>query len=87
MKKLIFTTLFAALFLACFAQKPRMVVFYNLENLFDTINDPNINDEEFLPDSPRKWNSYKYNTKLSNIEQVLFDIALINKEYPAVIGV
>lgn len=28
MKKLIFTTLFAALFLACFAQKPRMVVFY-----------------------------------------------------------
>lgn len=87
MKKLIFTTLFAALMLACFAQKPRMVVFYNLENLFDTINDPNVNDEEFLPDGPRKWNTYKYNTKLSNIERVLFDIALINKEYPAVVGV
>ena len=23
------------------------IAFYNLENLFDTINDPNINDEDF----------------------------------------
>ena len=32
--------------LVAFAQKPYKVVFYNLENLFDTINDPNKNDEE-----------------------------------------
>ena len=36
------------------AQEPKqyqlgMIGFYNLENLFDTIDDPAINDEEFLP--------------------------------------
>ena len=36
MKKLLFTGLFAALIVACFAQKPYKVVFYNFENLFDT---------------------------------------------------
>jgi len=87
MKKLLFTGLFAALIAACFAQKPRMVVFYNLENFFDTINDPDTNDEEFLPDGARAWNTYKYNRKLSNVERVFFDIAAINHEYPAVIGV
>ena len=24
------------------------IAFYNLENLFDTVNDPNINDEDFI---------------------------------------
>ena len=47
MKKLLFTGLFAALIVACFAQKPYKVVFYNFENLFDTIRNPEIYDEEF----------------------------------------
>ena len=42
-KRLIFTGLLALLFAACcFAQKPYKVVFYNLENFFDTINDPEV---------------------------------------------
>ena len=44
MKKLLFTGLFAALIVACFAQKPYKVVFYNFENLFDTIRNPEIYD-------------------------------------------
>ena len=48
--------LFAA---CCFAQKPYKVVFYNLENFFDTINDPEVNDDEFTPEGPKKWNSVK----------------------------
>ena len=32
------------------AYKIGLVGFYNLENLFDTINDPLINDEEFTPE-------------------------------------
>lgn len=40
MKKLLFTGLFAALIVACFAQKPYKVVFYNFENIFDTIRNP-----------------------------------------------
>lgn len=86
-KRLIFTGLLALLFAACcFAQKPYKVVFYNLENFFDTINDPEVNDE-FTPEGPKKWNSVKYAKKLGNTEKVLFDIAGIDKDYPIVIGV
>ncbi len=47
------------------------IAYYNLENLFDTINDPNTNDEEFLPDGGMKWNSVKYNHKLKNMSEAL----------------
>jgi len=30
------------------------IAFYNLENLFDTINDPDIFDDDFTADAPRK---------------------------------
>jgi len=93
-KKLLFTGIFAALVLACLAQKPYKVVFYNLENLFDTINDPEILDDEFTPEGPKKWNSAKYNKKLSNIEKVFADITAVGMgdkltvaDYPVVIGV
>ena len=32
-----------------------MIGFYNLENLFDTIDSPDTNDSEFLPDGANKW--------------------------------
>lgn len=88
MKKLLLTSLLiSGIILSCFAQKPHMVVFYNLENLFDTINDPDKLDEEFLPDGVKKWNSSKYYRKQSNMDKVFFDMAAINREFPAVIGV
>lgn len=87
MKKRLFFTLSLALLLAgVFAQKPYKVAFYNLENLFDTINDPEVLDDEFTPEGPKKWNSAKYYRKLGNLERVLFDIAATDKVYPAVIG-
>lgn len=73
--------------LLAFAQKPYKVMFYNFENLFDTLNDPATFDEEFTPKGGKAWNTTKYNKKLGNLERVLFDIALIDKDYPAVIGV
>ena len=86
-KRLIFTLLLAAFIVACFAQKPYKVMFYNLENFFDTINDPEVLDDEFTPEGPKRWNSAKYYKKLGNIERVFFDIAAIDKSYPVVIGV
>ena len=77
----------SANFAAGFAQKPYKVVFYNFENLFDTINDPGVNDTEFTPEGPKKWNSYKYNKKIGNLERVLFDIASADQDFPIVIGV
>ncbi|MDE5906658.1 MAG: endonuclease/exonuclease/phosphatase family protein, partial [Alistipes sp.] len=86
MKKILFTGLFVALFAAGIAQKPYKVVFYNFENLFDTINDPDVHDEEFTPEGAKKWNSVKYNKKIGNLERVLFDIAADDRDYPIVVG-
>jgi hypothetical protein len=47
------------------------LMFYNTENLFDTIDTPNKNDEEFLPDSDKNWDSYRYWKKLKMIYQVI----------------
>jgi len=58
--------------------------FYNLENLFDTINDPNISDENYLPDSKVAWNTERYNHKLDNISLVMKSIDTIG--FPALFG-
>ena len=42
------------------AYKVGLVGFYNLENLFDTIDDPMKIDEEFLPQGLNQWNTEKY---------------------------
>ena len=87
MKKTLLSILCVSAMLFAFAQKPYKVVFYNLENWFDTINDPNKNDEEYLPEGERKWTTYRYNQKLANMSRVLFDIAAKDKNFPTVIGV
>ena len=87
MKRTLLSVLCVSAMLLAFAQKPYKVMFYNFENLFDTLNDPATFDEEFTPKGGKAWNTSKYNKKLGNLERVLFDIALIDKDYPAVIGV
>ena len=63
------------------------VLFYNVENLFDTIQDPTIYDTEFIPSGVKEWNSTKYYKKLDNLEKVFYSIAEQNKAYPTIIGV
>ncbi len=65
-----------------------VVGFYNLENFFDTINDPKINDEEFLPNSPDHWNTEKYLHKLKNMSFVISKIGTdINPDGFSLLGV
>ncbi len=52
------------------AQEIQTVAFYNVENLFDTIDGPN-DDAEFLPAAAKQWNTEKYNAKLQQIRQVM----------------
>ena len=59
------------------------VAFYNLENLFDTIDQEN-KDEEFLPDGANRWTPERYQHKLRNMSHV---ISLIGGDGPAIIGV
>jgi predicted extracellular nuclease len=54
------------------AQKTRSVVFYNVENYFDTIDGTN-DDAEFLPEGKNQWNSEKYIEKRTHINEV-FDL-------------
>lgn len=46
------------------------IMFYNVENLFDTVN-CDLNDDEFLPTGLKRWNSYRYYKKLNSISRVL----------------
>ncbi len=60
------------------------VAFYNVENLFDTEDDPHKNDNEFLPGSKKKWTETRYTKKLEDLAKVL---SSINKnELPEIIG-
>jgi hypothetical protein len=65
----------------------RTVAFYNFENLFDTINNPNY-DEEWLPKGLQRWTSEKYKQKLENLSKVLMQIGTNDqqKEGPTFIG-
>jgi len=47
------------------------MMFYNVENLFDTIDNPATSDEEFLPDGTNQWNSARYWRKVKNLYQVI----------------
>ena len=60
------------------------VMFYNVENLFDTLDSPDTRDGSFLPDGSYSWNSYKYYTKLKRISKVILNTGAWN--VPAVIG-
>lgn len=54
--------------------KAGVVAFYNLENLFDTIDTPDVRDTEFSPLGDKKWNSEKYWKKINNIADVISDL-------------
>nr|WP_315181725.1 endonuclease/exonuclease/phosphatase family protein [uncultured Flavobacterium sp.] len=61
--------------------------FYNFENLFDTINDPQTNDDEWTPKGTQHWTSQKYQQKLQNLAQVLAEIGSAeNPDSPTFIG-
>lgn len=66
--------------------KKAIIGFYNLENLFDTINDPNKNDEQFLPEGSYQWTSERYAAKLEALSKVISEMAKM-PEGIAVLGV
>ncbi len=59
------------------------IVSYNVENLFDTKDDPATNDEDFLPQGKLHWTAERYRHKL---EQLARAITWAGHGPPAVIG-
>ena len=92
MKKLSLLPLLIVLFFNATAQKQKykvaIVGFYNLENLYDTVNNPMISDEEFLPGGPKNYNTRIYNDKLTKLATVISQIGTdMNPDGPALLGV
>ncbi|MFH0760028.1 MAG: endonuclease/exonuclease/phosphatase family protein [Bacteroidota bacterium] len=84
MRKLTFIALLPFLLAAsCEKDKPLVtgdsnpyfrIMFYNVENLFDTVDDPLTDDSEFLPESQKEWTEVRYHDKLEKIAQVIIDL-------------
>lgn len=78
----------------CFASaqekqyKVAIAAFYNLENLFDTLDDPNKNDDDFTPAGANAYTGKVYRDKLSKLEEVLSQIGTdVNPDGFAFVGV
>jgi endonuclease/exonuclease/phosphatase family metal-dependent hydrolase len=60
------------------------VVFYNVENLFDTSDDPKTRDDDFTPHGAYEWDDQRYYEKIEKIAEVL--TAVGDGSFPAFIG-
>ncbi len=61
------------------------VAFWNLQNLFDTMDDPEKNDEEFLPGSEIDWNDERLDKKMYNLSRVIR--SMNSRKGPDVLGI
>ncbi|WP_224484144.1 endonuclease/exonuclease/phosphatase family protein [Robertkochia aurantiaca] len=66
--------------------QPYLFVFYNLENLFDTKDDPETKDDERTPQGRYRWSEKKYLTKLHAIADALMKLGKQKEQMPSLIG-
>ena len=82
--------LLGILFLLCVLTMPVVaqdhcrIMFYNVENLFDTADDPSTADDEFTPRGKKHWTKAKYTDKLLKIAEVIDSVG--DKELPCIVG-
>lgn len=63
------------------------IAFYNVENLFDTINNPNTFDDDRTPEGKDHWTQAYYQDKLGKISKVISGIGSdVAKTPPSIIG-
>lgn len=60
------------------------VMFYNVENLFDTVDNPDKRDEDFTPSGSYRYTPYRYYEKLDRISKVILNTGAWG--VPAIIG-
>ncbi len=67
--------------------KVHTIAFYNVENLFDTINNPLTRDDDRTPNGKDRWTSDVYKDKVSNIARVISEIGTeVTRNTPAILG-
>lgn len=76
--RFVFTLLIVATLSTLQAQeqsyKVGLIGFYNVENLFDTLDTPDVRDTEFTPAGGKNYNTRIYTEKLGNISQVISEM-------------
>ncbi len=65
--------------------KSYSIAFYNIDNLYDIVNDVNHDDDEFTANGNYKWTKKRYQNKLQNMAKAISQIA--NGNAPDVLGV
>lgn len=69
------------------AYKVRTIAFYNVENLFDTLNDTLIFDDDRTPEGKDHWTAERYDAKIEKISRVLAEIGKeVTGASPDIIG-
>lgn len=61
------------------------VAFYNLENLFDTIDDPDTLDDDFTPKGFKKWTPKRYKRKVYKLAKTISEIGVKSTQKPPVL--
>ena len=59
--------------------------FYNLENLFDTKNDPQNLDDDFTLNRHETWNKKRFRNKIKKLRRVIHQIGYRDIIHPPVI--
>lgn len=68
--------------------KAALIGFYNCENFYDTVNNPLVDDEEFLPNSERHYNTHIFMDKVGRLSSVIsLEGTDINPDGLALLGV
>jgi predicted extracellular nuclease len=57
------------------------IAFYNVENLFDTIDEPMTIDSEYMPNSSLRWTQQRYEAKLKQTAKVIDSLG-----FPSILG-
>ncbi|NER10198.1 hypothetical protein SAMN06265375_101263 [Muriicola jejuensis] len=66
----------------------RTIAFYNLENLFDTINDPEVLDDDYTPNGAYQWDRKRYELKIERLAEAILSIgAEAGNHPPDILGV
>ncbi len=67
--------------------KVTTIAFYNVENLFDTKNNPNTEDDDFTPKGKKKWTLERYKLKIKKLSSVISQLGMHQSKYPpAIVG-
>ncbi len=63
------------------------IAFYNLENFFDTNNDPFILDDDFTPGGKKNWDESKFRKKTKKLAKTISKIGENDsKQHPVLVG-